>query len=221
MTDSPHIGRIALVTGASRGLGFAMAKALCLKSATVFALARTLGGLEELDDLVKAEGGTRPALLPLDLTDDGAVTRLGEAIMERHGRLDLLVHCAAQGSVLSPVAHIAAKDLDALWAVNGRAVQHLLLALDPVFRAADAPVAVYMTDPHEGAPFWSGYEATKRAGLDFARSHAAESERTGFRAIFHQPPPMPTALRNRFFPGEDKSALTPCAEAAEAVLARL
>lgn len=210
--------RIALVTGASRGLGFATARRLCMNGDTVFALARTLGGLEELDDLVRSDGGQRPALLPLDLTDDGAVERLGQAIGARHGRLDLLVHCAIHAPTLSPVGHIAEKDLGTCWAVNARAVQRLLTSLDPLFRGASAPVAIYPTDPHPGQAFWSAYEATKEAGLAFARSHAAEAARTGFRAIFHQPPPMPTALRNRFFPGEDKARLTPCDEAALAIV---
>lgn len=221
MTDSVYSGRIALVTGASRGLGIAVARGLCMRGATVFALARTMGGLEELDDLVTAEGGIRPTLLPLDLTDREAVKRLGPAIGERHGRLDVLVHCAANAPPLSPVGHVAAKDLEAAWKVNGGSVQSLLTTLDPLFREADAARAVFMADPHEGKPFWGTYHATKQAGLAFARAYAEENGKSGFRAVFHQPPPMPTALRNRFFPGEDKDALTPCAKAAEGVLAVL
>jgi len=218
MIDQRYSGRIALVTGASRGLGFAVAKNLCAQGATVFALARTLGGLEDLDDLIKKDGGTRPTLLPLDITDDGAIERLGAAIHERHGKLDLLVHCAAHAPPLAPVGHVASKDLDKAWKINGRAVQQLLRSLDPLLQASDDAHAIFMSDPHHSDPFWSAYSITKEAGLSFARTYAAEVEKTGVKVSFHQPPEMPTALRARFYPGQNPDELTPCPEAAEALL---
>ncbi len=211
--------KIVLVTGASRGLGFATARVLAERGLHVYAMARTLGGLEELDDCVKADGGKRPTLLPVDITDDGGIERVAQALHERHGRLDALIHCAAHAPALSPVDHVAAKDLEKSWAINAQGVQRLIHALDPVLMKSNAPVAVFMTDPKEDNPFWSCYNVTKGAGVSFARTYAAERVKTALRVIFHQPPPMPTALRARFYPSETKDALTPCAEAAKAVSA--
>ncbi len=217
MTDQRYSGQVALVTGASRGFGFAVAHHLCLQGANVFALARTLGGLEDLDDLVQKEEGARPTLLPLDITDDGGVERLGAAIHERHGKLDLLVHCAADAPPLTPVGHVAGKDLDKAWKINGRAVQQLLRSLDPLLKASENGHAVFMTDPRSREPFWSTYAATKEAGLTFARAYATEIEKTGIKVSFHQPPEMPTALRARFYPGQNSETLTSCKQAAEAM----
>jgi len=218
MTDQSLSGRIALVTGASRGLGFAVSRQLCARGATVFALARTLGGLEDLDDLVQQDGGNRPTLLPLDITDDGAIERLGAAIHERHGHLDAFVHCAAHATPLTPVGHVATKDLDKAWKVNARAVQQLLRSLDPLLQASDTAKAIFMVDPRIGSPFWSTYAVTKDAGLGFARSYAAEVAQSSVEVAFHQPPEMPTALRARFFPGQNAGDFTPCAEAAGGVV---
>lgn len=221
MSDEHSSGRIALVTGASRGLGYAVARQLCARGDTVFALARTLGGLEDLDDAVNADGGNRPTLLPLDVTDDAAIERLGAAIHERHGKLDILVHCAAHATPLSPVNHIAKKDLEKAWSVNARAVQQLLRSVDPLLRESDDPRAIFMLDPHDGAPFWGAYAATKDAGLALARAYAAEVQKAGIVCMFHQPPDMPTALRARFYPGQTPETLTPCAEAAQGVVSLL
>jgi NAD(P)-dependent dehydrogenase (short-subunit alcohol dehydrogenase family) len=218
MSDQTYSGRIALVTGASRGLGFAVAQQLCEHGATVFALARTLGGLEDLDDIVKAKGGVRPTLLPLDITDDQAIERMGAAIHERHGKLDILVHCAAHAPPLAPVGHVASKDIDKAWKINGRAVQQVLRSLDPLLRAAGNANAVFMSDPRKGAPFWSAYSVSKEAGLGFVDAYASEVKNTGVKVTVHQPPEMPTALRARFYPGQDAADLTSCSDAAKDVL---
>jgi len=217
MTEQSLSGRVALVTGASRGLGFAISRNLCAQGATVFALARTLGGLEDLDDVVKQDDGNRPTLLPLDLTDDGAIERLGAALYERHGKLDALIHCAAHATPLTPVGHVASKDLDKAWKINARAVQQLLRSLDPLLQQSDAAKAIFMLDPRLGAAFWSSYAVTKEAGMGFARSYAAETSQSSIDVVFHQPPEMPTALRARFFPGQNTDDLTSCAEAAKGV----
>lgn len=221
MSEQSLSGRIALVTGASRGLGYAASRELCLRGATVFALARTLGGLEDLDDAVQQAGGQRPTLLPLDITDDGAIERLGAAIHERHGRLDAFIHCAAQAAPLSPVGHVANKDLDKAWKVNARALQQLLRSIDPLLQQSEAGKAIFMLDPRFGSPFWSAYAATKEAGLGFARSYSAETAQSPIEVVFHQPPAMPTALRARFYPGQNADELTPCADAAKDVVALL
>lgn len=213
--------QIALVTGASRGLGFHVARLLANGGARVYAVARTLGGLEELDDAVRAEGGTRPTLLPLDITDDEGLTRLGGVLAERHGRLDLLVHCAIHAPPLSPVGHAAMKDLDKALSINAKAVQRVIRICDPLMMQAEAPRALFLTDPKEGAAYWSPYEVTKEAGLGFARVWATERAKSSLSVRFHQPPPMPTAVRARFFPGEGREGLTSARDAAQGVVAAL
>lgn len=218
---NPLAGKIALVTGASRGLGFAVAKSLAMHGVHVFATARTQGGLEDLDDAVQAGNGTRPTLVPIDLTDTGAVERLAEAIYQRHGHLDILVHCAAHAPHLSPVDHIDMKEMDKAIALNIRAVQTLIRITDPLFAKADAPKAIFMADPKDGMGFWGTYDATKTAGITLAKSYAAERRKSALDVIIHRPPPMPTALRARFFPSELRDGLTPCADAARDVIALL
>lgn len=213
--------RIALVTGASRGLGFHVARLLAAGGAQVYAVARTLGGLEELDDAVRAEGGVRPTLLPLDITDEDGLTRLGVVLAERHGRLDLLAHCAIHAPPLSPVGHVALKDLDKALNINARAVQRLIRICDPLMMQAEAPRALFLTDPKANGAMWSPYEATKEAGLAFARAWAAERAKGRLEVRFHTPPPMPTALRARFFPGEGRDHLTSARDAAVAAVAAL
>lgn len=214
-------GRVALVTGASRGLGFSLARALAGQDTQVWALARTQGALEELDDTIAQDGGIRPTLLPLDITDAAALARMAGAIGQRHGRLDLLMHCAIHAPHLSPVAHLDAKTLDRGFAVNALAVPSLLRAVDPLFGRAEAPVAVFIGDPNTGTALWSPYRAGKEAGLAFARAYAAERDKAGIAVHVHDAPPMPTATRARFFPGENRDRLTPCAEVARDILAAL
>ncbi len=213
--------RIALVTGASRGLGFAVARALASQDVQVWAMARTQGGLEDLDDRIGEDGGLRPTLLPMDITDGDAMERMAEAIHQRHGRLDTLVHCAIHASRLSPVVHADPKEMDKAFAINARGVQTLLRVTDPLLSASEDARAVFMTDSFEGKALWSPYHAAKEAGLAFARAYAAERQKAGIRVDFHRPPPMPTAMRGRFYPGEDNTKLTPCAEAAQGVVSVL
>jgi NAD(P)-dependent dehydrogenase (short-subunit alcohol dehydrogenase family) len=108
--------------------------------------------------------------------------------------------------------------LDKSWKINGRAVQQLLRSLDPLLRASDNGRAIFMTDPRQGAAYWSAYSTSKEAGLGFARSYAAEVEKSKIDVVFHQPPEMPTALRARFYPGQNADDLTPCSVAAEDVV---
>lgn len=214
-------GKLALVTGASRGFGYACAKALAAEGAHVIALARTTGGLEELDDEIKAAGG-EATLAPLDLKDDQGLERLGAAIHQRWSRLDALVHAAATPAPLSPAEHIAARDLDGAIGVNFRIVQRLIRVIDPLLRAADAPQAAFLDDPDAaGAKFFGAYGASKAAARALVLSYAAETARIGPRVWLAAPPPMPTAVRARFHPGENRDALTPCADPAAALAAKL
>ncbi|MEL6233270.1 MAG: SDR family NAD(P)-dependent oxidoreductase [Pseudomonadota bacterium] len=217
MTADDIPPRCALVTGASRGLGYATALALGSCGWQVIALARTVGGLEELDDAIRSNGGPQATLVPADLTNTDALPRLGLAIHERWGRLDLMVHCAAHAPPLAPAPHIAEKDADRAWQVNAQATQRLIVMADPLLRAAPAGLAVFCDDPASGK-FWGAYTASKAAARALVAAYREETQRTGPRVLSHMPPPMPTALRARFFPGEDRAGLTPCAEAAQALL---
>ena len=210
--------RVALVTGASRGLGFAVARALGTSGIRVAALARTVGGLEDLADAIEAGGGPAPVLVPLSMTDDGGLQRLGLAIHERWGRLDLVVHCAAHAAPLAPAAHIAEKDFDTSLAVNVRGTQRLATVVQPLLAPAPDGIFVYVGDDRAGVPFFGSYGATKAAGEALVRSWAAETRRTGPRVVVFHPRPMPTALRARFHPGEARGGLAPCAEEAARLL---
>lgn len=207
---------VALVTGASRGLGFAVAREAAARGAHVLALARTVGGLEELDDAVRAAGG-QATLVPLDLADDPALDRLAQAIAGRWGRLDLWVHCAVHPAPLSPAPMIDGKDIDRTLAAV-KATQHLIAALDPLLRAAPAGRAVLPDDPHEAESFYGCYAAGKAATRALWQAWARETRSSRFRPVLFTPPPMPTAVRARFFPGEDKGSLTPAAAVAPVLL---
>lgn len=208
---------VALVTGASRGLGYATAVQLARQGAHVIALAKTVGGLEDLADEIEAVGGSS-TLVPLDITDEGGLQRMCLAIHERWGRLDLLVHCAAHAVLLSPVAHVAEKDFDRMWAVNARAIQRIIAMTEPLLKAADEGTAVFMDDPRAGQKFFAGYGATKAAAKAIVDSWAAETVNIGPRVISFQPNPMPTGIRARFFPGEDKEKLTSTQDEAKRML---
>ena len=138
-------GKIALVTGASRGLGYAVAVELAARGVHVIALARTVGGLEDLDDIIaKSPGGC--TLTPMDITDDAGLERLGAAIHGRWGKLDLMIHCAAEAAPMSPAEHTAAKDFDKAMAVNARSCQRMIRVVDPLLKAADAAEAIFIED---------------------------------------------------------------------------
>lgn len=210
---------VALVTGASRGLGYAVAKALGARGVQVIAMARTVGGLEELADAIEAAGGPTPTLVPLSMNDDPGLQRLGLAIYERWGKLDLAVHCAVQAPPLAPAAHLAEKDFDQSVEVNIRGLARLIVVLNPLL--APAGQFVYPVDNRAGQPFFGSYGAAKAAGEALVRSWAAESERIGPRVTLFHPNPMPTALRARFYPSEDTSRLTPCDQEADRLVSLL
>jgi NAD(P)-dependent dehydrogenase (short-subunit alcohol dehydrogenase family) len=213
MTDT----RIALVTGASRGLGAAVAEALGAAGWHVVAVARTTGALEELDDRIRAAGGSA-TLAPMDITNVEAMRTLCRGIHDRWGRADLWVHTAVHAAPLTPAGHLDARDLDRSIAVNVRATGILIPFVEPLLRAAPAGTAVFPDDPRAGEKFFSAYGATKAAQIALARSWQAETVRTGPRVLIATPAPMPTATRARFFPGEDRAALSPCATEAARLL---
>lgn len=219
MTEPFLKGRIALVTGASRGFGFASAAALGAAGAHVLAVARTTGGLEDLDDLIRAGDGTA-TLIPLDICDDPGLERLGAAAYEKWGRVDLWLHTAFYPPPLQPVQHIDAKDLDRSLATNIRAFQRLIRVVDPLLRLSEHGTALIAADDSTAKKFHGPYAFAKAAQSALTRAWAAEAgERLAIAELV--PPAMPTALRGRFYPGENRDLLCPIHEAAERLIARL
>ena len=216
MTDPAPV---VLVTGASRGLGYAVARALGASGARIVAMARTVGGLEDVADAIEAEGGPAPTLVPLSLTDEGGLQRLCLAIHERWGKLDAAIHCAAHAAPLSPAEHISAKDFDQCLEVNFKGTQRLITMLHPLLAAAPRGRFVHVTDDRAGQPFYGAYGATKVAAEALVRSWAVESSRIGPQVTLFRPEPMPTAIRARFNPGEDPARLSPCATEAARLIA--
>ncbi|MGY6410838.1 MAG: SDR family NAD(P)-dependent oxidoreductase [Alkalilacustris sp.] len=212
---------IALVLGASRGLGAALAEALGGAGWQVVAVARTTGALEELDDRIRRSGGTAATLAPMDITKDDAMRALCRGVHDRWGRVDLWVHAAVHAAPLSPAHHIAAKDWERSLAVNARATGMLIPMIEPLLRASDRGTALFFHDPQGEGRFHGAYGATKAAQITLARHWQAETERLGPRVLIETPPPMPTATRARFRPGEDRSTLTPCAEVAASLMPKL
>lgn len=208
--------RIALITGASRGLGAAFAEQLAARGWHVVAVGRTVGALEELDDRVKAlglPGAGALTLAPMDITNDDAMRHLCRSIHDRWGGLDLWAHPAVHVAPLAPAGSVDAKDLDKSIATNLRATGNLIPMIEPLLRPR-AGSALFLDDPRGGEKFYGAYGATKAAQIALARSWQAETARTGPRVVIAVPAPMPTATRARFFPGEDRALLAdPRAEA--------
>ncbi|MEO8812425.1 MAG: SDR family NAD(P)-dependent oxidoreductase [Caulobacteraceae bacterium] len=209
MTVGPLHGRVALVTGATRGIGRAAALALGAAGARVIAVGRTQGALEDLDDAILAGGGERATLVPLDLTDGAGIDALGLAVFQRHGRLDILVHAAAILGGLRPVAHIPPAVWDKLLATNVTAVFRLIRSLEPLLRTSDRGRAIFLTSGAASRPkaFWGGYAATKAAVEAMVRCWADEVEISPIRAVLLDPGAMRTKMREQAFPGEEPHTL--------------
>ncbi len=200
--------RVALVTGASRGLGHAVARELARRGTHVVATARTQGALEELDDALRAEGH-EATLLPLDLAEGEAVDRVGPSLYQRFGRLDIVVHAAGVLGVLTPSYQIADRDWEQTFAVNATAAWHLIRTAAPLLLLAQAGRAVFVTDSIATHPraFWGMYGASKAAQHNLVLAWAGETESTRLRINLAEPPPMATRLRRRAMPGEDQDEL--------------
>ena len=213
-------GKIALVTGPSRGIGAAVAKSLAAKGAHVIALARTVGGLEELDDEIKKLGG-QATLVPADLRKFDDLDRMGAALNERFKKLDILVGNAGQLGVLSPIAHIDQKAWDEVIAVNVTANYRLIRSLDPLLRAADAARAVFITSgaANKATAYWGPYAVSKAAMDMLIRTYAAEVSTTKVRVNLFNPGPIRTRMRAKAMPGEDPMTLEPPEAVADAIVA--
>lgn len=218
--SKPLKDRIALVTGASRGIGRACALALAKAGAHIVAAARTEGALEELDDEIKSATGHPATLTPFDLVDGGAIDRLGGAIFERFGRLDILIHAAASPGVLTPVSHMDPRDWAKVVSINLTASYRLIRSFEPLLKASDAGRALFFTSGVVARPraFFGGYAATK-AGLEtLVRVWADEIENTPVRVAIVNPGPMRTRMRAEAFPGEDPMTLPPPEEIAPLIV---
>lgn len=201
-------GRIAVVTGASRGIGYAAALGLAEAGAHVIAVARTSGGLEELDDAIRAKGGSA-TLVPLDLKDYAGIDRLGGAIYERWGKLDMLLANAGMLGVVTPLGHLEPKVWDNVMAVNVTANWRLIRSLDPLLRLSDAGRALFMTSGVVKSlrPYWGSYSITKAALEALVRTYAAEIASTPVRANLFSPGALRTHMRAQAMPGEDPETL--------------
>ena len=205
----PLHDRIALVTGASRGIGRAAALAFAEAGAHVVAVARTQGALEELDDEIRARGGDPATLVPLDLKDMEALDRLGAALHERWGKLDVLFGNAGILGDLTPLGHVDPKTWDTLMAVNVTANWRLIRSLDPLLRASDAGRAIFVSSgaAHKCTAYWGPYSVSKAALEALARTYAAETVETRVRVMLVNPGPLRTRMRASAMPGEDPETL--------------
>ena len=203
-------GRVALITGASRGIGAAVAVRYAEEGAHVILVARTQGGLEEIDDRVREAGG-EATLAPFDLTDGEAIDRLGAAVAERWKRLDVLVANAGMLGRLAPVGHFPPEEWEQVMALNVGANWRLIRAFDPLLKASDAGRAIFVTSgiTQHPVPYWGAYAVSKAALEALALTYAAEVAKTGVRVNLVNPGPTRTRMRAQAFPGEDPKTLPP------------
>jgi NAD(P)-dependent dehydrogenase (short-subunit alcohol dehydrogenase family) len=217
--SKPLADRIALVTGASRGIGAATALALAKAGAHIIVVARTVGGLEELDDEIQAAGGSA-TLVPLDLRDHDGITRLAQALRERYHRLDVLVGNAGVGGPSSPLDHVEAKAWDEVIAVNVTANWHIIRHISPLLRLSDAGRVVFLSSgAASNARAYRGPYAASKAALEvLARTYANETLSTSVRVNVFTPGPTRTRMRAALMPGEDPMTLPTPEQVAETIL---
>jgi NAD(P)-dependent dehydrogenase (short-subunit alcohol dehydrogenase family) len=219
MNPQPLSSRIALVTGASRGIGYATALALARAGAHVVAVARTVGGLEELDDDIRKIGGGA-TLVPLDMTDFDGIARLGAALNERHGRLDVLIGNAGIAGPSSPLGHVPLKEFQDVIAINVTANFQLVRCMDPLLKKSDAGRAVFLSSGAAAkATAYLGPYAVSKAAVDtLARVWANETATTPLRVNLFNPGPTRTRMRKQVMPGEDPMTLDTPEQVAAAIV---
>ncbi len=224
MATNAFADRVFVVTGASRGLGRACAEQIGAAGGQVIALARTQGGLEDLDDAVRAAGGPQPVLAPADVTDGDGLDRLGGALFQRFGRVDGLIHAAGGHQGLGPLAQVKPDDFQAILALNMTSAFRLIRALDPLLRAAaDAKGradALFIADATPPSPpaLWAPYAAAKAGLAALVEAYTAEVAASGVRAQLFTPPPMATRTRMKAFPGDMGAVSGPQASVTGAAL---
>ena len=208
-------GKVVLVTGASRGIGYAASLEAARRGAHVIAVARTVGGLEELDDEIQ-ELGSSATLVPLDLKDGDAIDRLGAAIFERWGLLDGLIANAGMLGVLSPLPHVSPEDFEKVMTINVVANYRLIRSLDLLLRQSEAGRAVFVSSSsaRSARPYWGLYAASKAALDAMVKSWSAEMAQTRVKANVFYPGAVRTAMRAKAMPGENPETLPQPAEIA-------
>lgn len=204
----PLQGRVALVTGASRGIGRAAAIAYAEAGAHVVAMARTTGALEELDDAIQAVGGSA-TLVPADLADAGAIERLGPALLQRWGKLDIFLANAGILGPLSPLTHASPKEWAQVFDINVTANWRLLKSIEPALKASDAGRVIMLSSgaAHKCMAYWGPYSISKAALEAMARSYANETQKSPLRVMLVNPGPLRTRMRAQAMPGEDPQTL--------------
>ena len=202
-------GRVALVTGASRGIGKAVARLFAREGAEMVLVARTVGGLEELDDEIRQLTGRTSLLVPLDLKEFEAIDRLGAALYERYGRLDVLVGNAGDLGTLSPLGHIEPAEWQRVLDLNLTANWRLIRSLDPLLRLSEAGRAIFVSSSvgQVARPFWGAYSVSKAALEMLVRVYAQEIQQTKVRVNLIDPGRTRTSMRAQAFPGEDPASL--------------
>ncbi len=221
MSEKPLADRIALVTGASRGIGFATALTLAKAGAHIVAVARTVGGLEELDDAVRAAcGGESATLVPVDLNDFDGIARLALALNERYQRLDILIGNAGIFGPVSPLGHVEPEEFERTMRINVTANLQLIRCMDPLLRRAEAGRVVFISSgaAHNARAYVGPYSISKVALEMLARTYAAETVTTRVRVNLINPGRTRTRMRAQFMPGEDPDTLPLPDQAAEAIL---
>lgn len=202
-------GKIALITGASRGIGAALAQRFAAEGAQVILTARTVGGLEAVDDAIRARGGKPATIVPLDLRQGEMIDALAAEIFKRYDRLDILVGNAAMLGSLSPLSHALPAEFEDIFKINVTANYRLLRALDPLLRRSDAGRVIMVTSGAAAAPlaYWGPYAASKAALEHLTLTYAAEIRQTSIRANLIDPGAVRTKMRAQAFPGEDPTSL--------------
>ncbi len=209
VSSGPLAGKVALITGAGRGIGRAVAERFAGEGAELILVGRTQGALEEVDDVIRAGGGTA-SLVPADLTDAAVIDRMGAAVYKRWGRLDILVGNAGVLGTLTPVAHIDPATWDQVIAVNLTANFRLIRSFDPLLRASDAGRAIFVTSGvSAGRAYWGTYAVSKGALETLVRTYAAEVAKTRVRVNLINPGATRTRMRAAAYPGEDPQSVKP------------
>jgi NAD(P)-dependent dehydrogenase (short-subunit alcohol dehydrogenase family) len=220
MSETPLKDHVAVVTGASRGIGRASAIALAQAGAHVVAVARTQGALEELDDEIRRLTGEAATLVPMDVAEGDGLDQLGLALHERFGRLDVVVHAAAMLGPMTPVFHVDPKQWERTVAVNLTATFRLIRSFEPLLRKSERPRAIFLTSGRAARPkaFWGPYGATKAGLENLVRTWADELEQTKIRAVLLDPNVMRTRMRAEAMPGEDPATLPDPSEIAPLIV---
>ena len=207
---------VALITGASRGLGYQLALLLAKKGFHIIGLGRTVSSLEKLSDTISDSNGTS-TMVPINLENDVELERLAHSIYERWKKIDIFVHCAVMSAPMSPVTLLSLKDFEKSFAINTRSTLKLIQIFDPLLKKSKIRTAIFLDDKNSGK-FLSSYASSKASTREIIKSYQEESKRIGTRVIIFNPKPMPTGLRAKFYPGEDKQKLFSCESQAKQLI---